>query len=648
MRKFRTALALLLLSLPVLLHAQDSHFKVEPQYPKAGDKLQISFNPAGTELEGASAIEANIYILDDKTVRVEELPMTKSGNLFTGSYEVAKTATVLTFTFLGNDKRENNQKKGYIVQVYDDRQQPVAGSNKAMYRLYDGYDGYVAGIERSTELAFPYIEKEYKAYPENIKENFAPWAAALSGAKKDTYSEILLHELQKLESQENLTEDNYFTLNTWYTRLKQKEKADAVTATMKEKFPDGNWKRNDAFRALNAEKDLVKKEALVQAYLNDFKLDDNQKNGVKMQLASAFANGKQWDKFTALTKDMDIKNLAGMYNNLAWNWAEKNENLDMAKKLSKQATDYAKKEIEKPSGEKPVTRTDKQWIEDRKGMYSMYADTYAFILYKEKDYKNGYIYAKEATDIRKRKDAEYNDRYALLLEKVATPAQVKKELEPLVKEGYAGAEAREVLHRNYVTLNKGEKGYDEYMSKLDAVNLDKLRKELEKKMIAKNAPGFKLVDLKGMEVDFASLKGKTVVVDFWATWCGPCKASFPSMQKMVDRYKSNANVVFLFIDTWENVPNRKKLVEDFVANNKYTFNVLYDNPKEEGSSEFTVVKDYDVEGIPTKFVVDGNGQIRFKSVGWSGNEYSFMKELTMMIEMAGGASVAGENGKKGF
>jgi thiol-disulfide isomerase/thioredoxin len=166
-------------------------------------------------------------------------------------------------------------------------------------------------------------------------------------------------------------------------------------------------------------------------------------------------------------------------------------------------------------------------------------------------------------------------------------------------------------------------------------------------MMAKNAPDFRLVNLEGTEVSFASLKGKVVIVDFWATWCGPCIASFPSMQKMVQKYKNDPNVAFIFIDTWENVPNRKKLVEDFVSKNKYTFNVLYDKLIEEGSSDFAVVKDYEVEGIPTKFVVDGTGQIRFKSIGWSGNEFAFMQELSLMIEMAGTGG-SGENGKKGF
>ena len=643
----KTVLALLLLSLPALVLAQDSRFTVEPKFPKQGEKVIVSFDPAGTELEGESAIDAAVMISDKKGLHAVEVPMTKSGNKFTGSFEMEKTAMAASFTFLAGDKRENNQRKGYIIQVYDDKQQPVMGSNRAMYRLYDNMDGMMAGIERNAEMGFTYIDKEFKSYPENITENFGDYAASVFNAKKEEANDLLLPELQKVESQENLSEENYQALTTWYTRLKQKEKADAVTAKMKEKFPEGNWKRNEAWRAIQLEKDATKKEILAEAYLKNFKLDANQVTAAKVQVATAYANAKNWEKYEAITKDIDMKMLAGSYNNLAWNWAEKDENLDMAKKLSKRATDWAKKEIDNPTGEKPATRTSKQWLEDRRGTFSMYADTYAYLLFKEKDYKGGYAYAKEATDIRKRKDAEYNERYALLLEKVAQPAQIKKELEAMVKDGHAGKDAREVLHRNYVKMNKSENGFETYLAALDAVNLAKLKTELQKKMLAKNAPGFRLVDLKGNEVDFASLKGKVVVVDFWATWCGPCIASFPSMQRMVEKYKNNPDVAFIFIDTWENVPNRQKLVEDFVAKHKYTFNVLYDKPKEEGSTEFTVVKDYEVEGIPTKFVVDANGQIRFKSIGWNGNDFAFMQELQMMIELAAQGG-SGENGKKGF
>jgi thiol-disulfide isomerase/thioredoxin len=253
------------------------------------------------------------------------------------------------------------------------------------------------------------------------------------------------------------------------------------------------------------------------------------------------------------------------------------------------------------------------------------------IMYKNGNYKKGYPYAKEAAmDIAKGQSADENNTYALLAEKVLPPKQYKKEIEQFVKDGKSTSDMNSILERTYTKEHKSSAGFDNYIATLQKENYMKMVEELRKSMLNEAAPSFALLDLSGNKVNIADLKGKVVVVDFWATWCGPCKASFPGMQKMVNKYKENADVKFVFVDTWERVDQKEKNAADFIADNKYSFHVLLDNDSK-------VVEQFKVDGIPTKFVIDKNGTIRFKAVGFDGSDDKLMSELTAMIDMASGA-----------
>jgi len=160
------------------------------------------------------------------------------------------------------------------------------------------------------------------------------------------------------------------------------------------------------------------------------------------------------------------------------------------------------------------------------------------------------------------------------------------------------------------------------------------------------APLFTLQDMNGKMVSLADCKGKVVVLDFWATWCGPCKASFPGMQQAVNKYKDTQDVVFLFIDTREKMENYKQFVTDFITNNHYTFKVLYDEMSFDGTKS-KLYQDYKLAGIPTKFVIDKSGIVRFEEIGFASgkSDQSLAKEVSDMIEEAKKPAVTGTSTK---
>ena len=119
------------------------------------------------------------------------------------------------------------------------------------------------------------------------------------------------------------------------------------------------------------------------------------------------------------------------------------------------------------------------------------------------------------------------------------------------------------------------------------------------------APDFALKDLAGTEVSLASLKGKVIVLDFWATWCGPCKAAMPVIQKLHDEYASKG-VAVLGVNTWE---QNQKAVRDYIASKKYTYPCLLDGDK--------LAEAYGVPGIPTLVVIGKDGKVALVEVGLS-------------------------------
>jgi len=125
----------------------------------------------------------------------------------------------------------------------------------------------------------------------------------------------------------------------------------------------------------------------------------------------------------------------------------------------------------------------------------------------------------------------------------------------------------------------------------------------EVSMIGMQAPDFTLSDPSGKSVHLRDLRGKVVIVDFWATWCGPCRALMPHIQKMHEQLSAKGLTILGL-----NVGENGATVAKFAKEQSYTFRLLLD-------AEPEVTSRYFVLAYPTTFVIDRAGRIAFRDMG---------------------------------
>jgi peroxiredoxin len=135
------------------------------------------------------------------------------------------------------------------------------------------------------------------------------------------------------------------------------------------------------------------------------------------------------------------------------------------------------------------------------------------------------------------------------------------------------------------------------------------------------APEWKLNDLDGKEVKLSDFKGKVVILDFWATWCGPCKLEIPGFVNLQKEYGDRGlRVIGVSLDEGDS-----KLVKTFAKRMAINYPVLLGNNK--------ITSDYgSVEAIPTTFIIDQQGMIAGKHVGYV-EKRQFETEIKMLLKL---------------
>lgn len=229
--------------------------------------------------------------------------------------------------------------------------------------------------------------------------------------------------------------------------------------------------------------------------------------------------------------------------------------------------------------------------------------------------------------IRKGRLAEANLRLGRIFEKLGKEESIANaymkaiELAPEESKGYYFDEvlkALEKLRRDDLLMDFF-KNYWRYSDNPDSI-LDVFRK-LYKKMKGDTlgfgeyaglnisgeiAPDFEVKDLEGRTARLSDMKGKTVVINFWATWCGPCIREIPELNEVVEDFSETPNVVF-----WAISHEDREKIKEFLKKHPFKYRIFA------GGGD--VFKKYGIMGIPTHVIVDKNGRIYRRFIGYTPN-----------------------------
>ena len=132
-------------------------------------------------------------------------------------------------------------------------------------------------------------------------------------------------------------------------------------------------------------------------------------------------------------------------------------------------------------------------------------------------------------------------------------------------------------------------------------------------ILAQEVPNI-AVNTDSQPITLQDLKGQVVYVDFWASWCGPCRKSFPWLNQMQQKHGAQGFKVIAI-----NVDSDRELARHFLKENTADFTIGYD-------AEGQLASAFKVQGMPSSFLIDRNGVIRHAHVGFREKEIALMEE----------------------
>lgn len=653
-----SALAVMLAVPGVGFSQTDSSRLQKSGIPVAGDTLTIHYNPAGGPLAGKDHIRGMVYTFRNYKWGLDDVNLQLHNGIYDAKYYVPENCAFVAFKFYVEQDgqiaaSDNNNDRGFVETTLNKQGTALPGGALAwglFRRPSFGHapQGYFEKFNIGDEALEMWIRKEMKNFGQNMPYYFGVYKDMLKLTLGDEYNEKIERNLVRLAGLPNIDESNYEQIySTFKIDLKDERKADSVKAVILAKYPHGQMARQLEFNAAVNDKDNDGKLAKLDKFLKDFPIADMQKDSSADQrfmyyttfreLATGYVAAGKINQLMPLLPQMDFATLVEVYRwNVERHLMMNSMPLDSVYPLGKAIIAEALTKVHDGSYNEALRFTPQQADEFARTQMDKKLGMHARLLDKMGRYDEALTYIRKISPDFLYTNAKLNDAHIDILEHTGNAAQIDAVLETGVSKNAATPAMMERLKKEYVAKNGKEDGFDAYMEGLKpAADVEKFRAEVRKGLMNVKYTPFKLKDLAGKVVNSADFKDKIVVIDFWATWCTPCKAAFPGMQMVVDKYANDKNIAFYFIATQAASDNYKEDIKNYISKSGFRFHVLLDDisdKKKQDKVFRTISPIFKSSGIPRKIIVK-NGVIRWSSEGYSGSASKLVDELTYVIDL---------------
>lgn len=657
-KKLLLSLCTLLLTIGTTFAQSPKNFSIIPERANPGQDIEIVYDAKGTVLDNKKKISAVVYAYRNYKWYASDLSLSTSGNnSWKAPYKVPADCGIIALKFLSDTLTDNNSDQGYFTMFLDKEKPGVmakgayAGWGLARSPKY-GMDipGYIKFEGVSDSATYHWLNQEISFHQSAKSILVYPYALATKATFKTEATPRLQRVLAYLKRADASEADLLNARRILIRIMQNKTTADSVDQVMLQRFPKGNLARLNAFKAMPAGSDM---NVLLQANrkfvaefpqqgINDeFAIENRLNYPIIYQniiVLGAYAN-KNYADFDTYINQLAFSSLPTLYYKIVEIPFSRKE---VAENLLLGVSEKLIKRIESLQGIRP----DEYAYLSQKGWSSFVNESVAkrilpihvHLLNTAGRYKEALVYANQSKSFLGYSSATLNAELANTLSHLGDKAALKLLLEKSVFENQSSTEMLSMLKETYIKGKGSEKGYEAYLNSLkNQANGLKMKEEIKKEIFSKPMVDFAMQDLNGNTIKLQDLKGKTIVFDFWATWCVPCKASFPGMKLAVEKYAKDPNVVFYFVDTEERSADYKAEVAKYMQDNSYNFNVLFDNKspgaKATGEVFERICKAFTISGIPQKIIVDANGNARFITVGFKGSATELSDEIATMVEI---------------